>query len=50
MGLFVFAKGIDTWDYSDKDENFTHDTLIFYSDNIYCFEEMFNTVSYSWKP
>lgn len=49
-GLFVFAKGLDTWDYSGKDESFTHDKLIFFSDNIYCFEEMFNTVDYDWKP
>lgn len=49
-GLFVFAKGVDTWDYSGKDENFTYDKLIFFSDNIYCFEEMFNTSDYEWKP
>ena len=49
-GLFVFAKGIDTWDYSGRDENFTYDKLIFFSDNIYCFEEMFNTNDYDWKP
>jgi len=49
-GLFVFAKGLDTWDYSGKDESFTHNKLIFFSDNIYCFEEMFNTVDYDWKP
>jgi len=46
---FVFAKGIDTWDYSTKDDSFTHDKLIFFSENIYCFEEMFNTVSYNWS-
>ena len=46
---FVFAKGFDTWDYSDKDDSFTGDNLLFFSDNIYCFEDMFNTISYSWK-
>lgn len=46
---FVFAKGLDTWDYSGKDESFTHDHLIFFSDNIYCFEEMFHTVQYNWS-
>ena len=46
---FVFAKGLDTWDYSANNASFTHDQLIFYSDNIYCFEEMFNTIHYSWR-
>lgn len=45
---FVFAKGTDTWDYSKKDPDFTHDQLLFFSDNIYCFEEMFNTIEYIW--
>jgi len=45
---FVFAKGIDTWDYSGKNELFTHDNLIFFSNNIYCFEEMFNPINYIW--
>jgi len=49
-GYFVFAKGIDIWDYNGKDDSFTHDKMVFFSDNIYCFEEMFYTVSYSWKP
>lgn len=48
-GYFVFAKGVDIWEYSGKDDSFTHDNLIFFSDNIYCFEELFNTVSYNWK-
>ena len=45
---FVFAKGIDIWAYTSKYESFTHDKLVYFSDNIYCFEEMFNTVSYNW--
>ena len=49
-GYFVFAKGVDTWDYSDRDESFTHDHMIFFSENIYCYEEMFYTVQYDWKP
>lgn len=48
-GYFVFAKGVDTWDYSGKDDSFTFDQLIFFSDNIYCFEHMFNTISYNWS-
>jgi hypothetical protein len=48
-GLFVYAKGLDTWDYSNKEEGFTHEQMIFYSDNIYCFEGMLNTVDYDWR-
>jgi len=48
-GYFVFAKGLDIWDYSGKDESFTHDHLIFFSDNIYCFEDLLYTVSYNWQ-
>ncbi|MEA3478540.1 MAG: hypothetical protein U9R60_10210, partial [Bacteroidota bacterium] len=48
-GYFVFAKGIDIWDYSGKDDSFTHENLIFFADNIYCFEELFFTVNYTWK-
>lgn len=46
---FVFAKGIDTWDYSAKDDSFTHQQLEFFSDNIYCFEAMFSTPGYNWN-
>lgn len=48
-GYFVFAKGTDIWDYNEKDSTFTDKNLLFYSDNVYCFEDMFNTVSYQWK-
>lgn len=46
---FVYAKGIDTWDYSERDESFTHDSMIFFAENIICFEDMFNTVDYQWS-
>jgi len=46
---FVFAKGIDIWDYSAKDNSFTDKKLRFFSENIYCFEELFNTVDYTWS-
>lgn len=46
---FVFAKGIDIWDYSDQDGSFTHNKLVSFSNNVYCYEEMFNTVSYIWS-
>ena len=48
-GYFVYAKGIDIWDYSAKDDSFTHDQMVFFAENIYCFEEMFNTVTYNWS-
>ncbi len=46
---FVYAKGIDIWDYSGRDDSFTHDNMVYFSKNIYCFEEMFNTVNYNWS-
>lgn len=49
-GYFVFAKGVDIWDYSGKEEDFTHENMLFFSDNIYCFEDLFFTVSYEWAP
>ena len=49
-GYFVFAKGVDIWDYSGKEEDFTHKNMLFFSDNIYCFEDLFFTVSYDWAP
>lgn len=49
-GYFVFAKGIDVWEYSDKDVSFTDDNMVFFAENVYCFESMFFTVSYAWKP
>lgn len=48
-GYFVFAKGIDIWDYTNKEETFTHKNLIFFAENVYCFEEKFNTVDYNWS-
>ncbi|MFC1549932.1 transglutaminase-like domain-containing protein [Candidatus Neomarinimicrobiota bacterium] len=47
-GLFVYAKGIDTWDYGVRDESDTHSMMINFADNLGCFEEYFNTVNYYW--
>lgn len=49
-GYFVFAKGIDTWEYSERDDSFTDENMLFFAENIYCFENMFFTESYTWKP
>lgn len=46
---FDFAKGKDIWDYTGNDDSFTHDNLIYFAENIYCFEDMFITVEYSWN-
>ncbi|MFC2090390.1 transglutaminase domain-containing protein [Bacteroidota bacterium] len=46
---FVFAKGLDTWEYSGKDSTYTDVQMFFFADNLSCYEELFNTVSYTWK-
>ena len=48
-GYFAFGKGIDIWDYTKKDDEFTWKQMVFLSDNVYCFDEMFNTVTYDWS-
>ncbi|MEN8248356.1 MAG: transglutaminase-like domain-containing protein [Bacteroidota bacterium] len=48
-GLFVVGKGVDIWDYQDGYSDFTHEKLMGFSDNIFCYEELFFTVNYSWK-
>lgn len=48
-GYFVYAKGIDTWAYSNRDIGFTHSQMIYFSENVFCFEDLFDTVSYTWS-
>ena len=48
-GYFVFAKGIDIWDYNARDDAFTHDNMVSFAENIFCFENMFKTVNYNWS-
>lgn len=45
---FVYAKGIDIWDYTGRDESFTDDKMVSFSANVLCYEELFYTVSYIW--
>lgn len=45
---FVYAKGLDTWDYACGDAEFTHNMMVDFAENVYCFEDMFNTVDYVW--
>ena len=40
---FVYAKGIDIWDYSGREDHFTQNSMVYFS------EEMFNTVNYNWS-
>ena len=47
--LFVLAKGVDTWEYFEKNESDTHNMMIEFSDNIYCFADMFYTVKFKWN-
>lgn len=48
-GLFVFAKGIDIWDYNDKSDSFTNEKMEYFSYYINCFEDLFYTVNYKWN-
>ena len=48
-GLFVIAKGIDTWDYGVHDHSDTRDLMINFSGNLGCFEHLFGSQNYSWK-
>ena len=46
--LFVFAKGVDIWDYRGDDDSFTQDKLLDFSYNIHCYEYLFYTAHYVW--
>ncbi len=48
-GLFVFAKGVDIWDYSGGDDSFTDEKMLDFSYNIHCYEDLFNTADYEWN-
>ena len=47
--LFTLAKGTDIWDYGVRDESDTHSMMREFSDNIICFESLFNTINYRWS-
>lgn len=48
-GLFVFAKGVDVWDYRDANDSFTYEKMVDFSNNIHCYEDLFYTVDYAWN-
>ncbi|MFC2151559.1 PKD domain-containing protein [Bacteroidota bacterium] len=47
--LFVYAKGIDIWDYGVLNEVDTHNFMIDFSENLICYESMFFSNNYQWK-
>jgi hypothetical protein len=47
--FFVFAKGIDIWAYTNNVDSFTYENLVFFAENIYCYEMLFKTVEYTWN-
>lgn len=48
-GLFVFAKGVDIWDYRGGNELLTDEKLLDFSNNVHCYEDLFNTTDYDWN-
>lgn len=48
-GLFVFAKGIDIWEYRNGNDLFTEEELLDFSKHIHCYEDLFNTTDYNWN-
>ena len=48
-GLFVYAKGIDIWDYGVSDESDTHGMMINFAENINCFSDLLNSANYTWS-
>jgi len=49
QGLFVIAKGVDTWDYYSKTSSDTEEMMLDFAENIECLEDYFDTVNYIWK-
>lgn len=46
---FVYAKGLDTWDYSGQVDNFTQSRMVEFTENLVCYEDMFFTNNYTWQ-
>ena len=49
QGMFIYAKGIDMWDYGVFDESDTHEKMINFAENIVCFRDKFDSVNYTWS-
>jgi len=47
-GLFVYEKGVDTWDYGIRSEMDSEEKIKWFSSNIICFEDHFGTADYTW--
>jgi hypothetical protein len=50
FGLFVIAKGVDSWDYGVHSNEDTKIIMDIFANNVFCFEPMFYTTSYVWAP
>lgn len=48
-GLFVVAKGVDTWDYFKATGMETHELLISFAPMLKCHHEYIGSIEYSWK-
>ncbi len=49
QGLFVYAKGKDSWDYGVRRESDMKRKITDFANNIICFESLFDSVSYIWR-
>lgn len=49
QGLCTYAKGVDIWDYGVRSESDTHENMIDFSQNIVCFEDLFDSLNYNWS-
>lgn len=49
QGLFVYAKGLDSWGYGVYRARDTRDKITDFANNIICFENLLNSASYVWK-
>lgn len=48
-GLFVIGKGLDSWDYGVHSPDDTKNLMIFFANNLICYEPYFDTVEYVWE-
>ena len=48
-GLWVIAKGLDTWDYYEIFKGETTQLMNDFAFSLNCFEEYFETVNYNWQ-
>ncbi len=49
QGLFVYAKGKDSWDYGVKEKTDSENKITVFASQLPCFEPLLNSVEYTWK-